>query len=150
MKRAIFSKCSKADYRGMKLLITMKPIKSKSWCSNCSKNTKIGNVGSTSGSESPVKVRWPKRENCQKKVFSANQEPGKTYTFWRKSFTIIHNLDTKIIIIILARWFMNMTHELGKTRKLPASKCSPTDKRGMKVSEHSKTNFSWNIMFHFI
>ena len=94
-KRAIFSKCSKADYRGMKLLMTMKPIKSKSWCSNCSKNTKIECVGSTSGLESPVKVRWPKREIAQKKVFSANQRPGKTYAFWRKSFIIIHNLEYK-------------------------------------------------------
>ena len=92
VKRAIFSKCSKADYRGMKLLITMKPIKSKSWCSNCSKNTKIGCVGSTSGSESPVKVRWPKREIAQKKVFSANQEPGKNL---RINFEILHNHSLK-------------------------------------------------------
>ena len=92
MKRAIFSKCSKADYRGMKALITMKPIKSKSLCSNCSKNTKIGYVGSTSGPEWPVKVNSPKLKICQKKVFSANQEPGKNL---RINFEILHNHSLK-------------------------------------------------------
>ena len=109
--------CSKADYRGMKLLITMKPIKSKSWCSNCSKNTKIGCLGSTSGPESPVKVNSPKLKICKKKFSPPIRSREKNL---RTKFKFGHTFQAHSRIILNKSQYSNKCTSFQKSA---ASQC---------------------------